>query len=116
MTQELYIELMKLGQRPFNLMETLSVLKVNPSIYWSWGVSKLIKIQNKGNEDVGLLLKVNGHHHKSWVLITLAWDDTYTVHIINRLGKTLNTYEQVYFDDLVEIIDNRIEKKADYQF
>ena len=25
------------------------------------------------------MFKVNGHHHKGWVLITLAWNDTYTL-------------------------------------
>lgn len=93
----------------FNPQETMKVLTHNIQIYWSWGVSRKHNL-----EDRGLLLKVNGHHHKGYVLITLCGNDTYTVHIISTHGNTLNTYKEVYFDDLVEIIDNRIEKIPEY--
>jgi hypothetical protein len=116
MTQEFYNKVVELGKRDFNPDGTLSVLKSNMSIFWSWGVSKLFRVQNKEERYVGLLLKVSGHHHKGWVLITLSWDDTYTVHIINNVGRVLDTFETVYFDDLVEVIDNRIEKIEDYKF
>jgi hypothetical protein len=59
---------------------------------------------------------VRGNHHKGYVFITLNWTDTYIVYIINIRGNILNKYEMVYFDDLVEIIDNRIEKVKDYSF
>jgi len=102
-------ELIPKLEMEFDMNETLQVLKYNIVIYWSWGVSKLTNIQGKG-----LLLTVNGNHHKGHVLITLAYDDTYSVYIVNRIGKILNEYEMVYFDMLVEIIDNRIERIPDY--
>jgi hypothetical protein len=116
MTLELYNQLRELGKRPFNLDETLLVLRSNRPIFWSWGVSKLLKVESQKQEEIGLVMKVNGHHHKSWVLITLSWDDTYTIHIINNVGRVLNIYENIYFDQLVEVIDNRIEKIPNYQF
>lgn len=94
----------------FNLSETMRVLTNNKPIYFSWGVSSRVNFHNKG-----LLLKVNGHHHKGYVLITLDWTDTYTVTIISTHGNIKNTYDMVYFDDLVEIIDNRIERIPEYQ-
>ena len=111
MTSTLVTLLYSLTKDTFNVKETMSLLRHNLPIYWSWGVSSVTNVSDKG-----LLLKVNGHHHKSYVFITLAFDDTYTVHIISNRGNVLNTYEMVYFDMLVEVIDNRIEKIPDYKF
>lgn len=99
------------GQRTMDPNETLKVLTRNQPIFWSWGVSKKVNLNN-----LGLILKVSGHHHKGWVLITLGWEDLYRVHIIANSGEIVNEYEGIYFDDLVEIIDNRIEKIEDYEF
>jgi hypothetical protein len=46
----------------------------------------------------------------------LAFDDTYSVHIISTHGNIKQTFDMVYFDTLTEIIDNRIEKIKDYKF
>jgi len=92
-------------EREFNTKETMQVLSCNQPVFLSWGVSKILNIQDKG-----LLLKVNGHHHKDYVLIALAWDDTYSVYILNKKGEILDTYKDVYFDILTETIDNRIER------
>jgi hypothetical protein len=100
-----------LMEREFDINETMKVLTYDSSIFWSWGVSKRLNINDKG-----LLLDVNGHHHKGSVLITLGWNDTYCVYIINNRGKILNEYKEVYFDVLTEMIDNRIERVKDYVF
>lgn len=98
-----------LMEREFNVNETMEVLTHNSSIFWSWGVSKRLNINDKG-----LLLDVSGHHHKGSVLITLSWNDTYSVYILNNRGKILNEYKEVYFDVLTEVIDNRIERIKEY--
>jgi hypothetical protein len=104
------LEILKpLCQREFDPNETLRVLRHNQTIYWSWGVTKLVNVDNKG-----LLMKVNGHHHKGYVFVTLAYDDTYSVHIISTHGNVKQTFHMVYFDTLTEIIDNRIERIKDY--
>ena len=90
--------------RTFNLQETLSILRHNAPIFWSWGVSSMINYQNKA-----LGLKVSGHHHKGMVYITLAGDDTYTVTIATTHNNIKKTINGVYFDTLVEIIDKEIE-------
>jgi hypothetical protein len=106
------LEILKpLCEREFNPKETLQVLRHNQSIYWSWGVSKLVNVDNKG-----LLMKVNGHHHKGYVFITLGYEDLYKVHFISTHGNIKDTKEGIFFDMLVEIIDNRIEKIKNYQF
>jgi hypothetical protein len=98
-------------EREFDLKETMQVLTYNQSIYWSWGVSKRLNINDKG-----LLLDVSGNHHKGSVLITLGWDDTYNVYIINNRGKIINEYKGIYFDVLTEVIDNRIERIKEYSY
>ena len=95
----------------FNPNETLSILKSNPSIFMSWGVEKLVNVNGRG-----LMIKVNGHHHCGWVLITLGWDDWYRVHILSDGGEVLDSFEGVCFDELVQIIDDRIEWVEEYEF
>ena len=97
------------GEREFNVQETLQVLTHNRMTYWSWGVSKLINMFNKG-----LCLKVGGHHHKGWVIITLSYLDTYSVYIVSNSGVVKNEYHEVYFDQLTELIDDRIERIPEY--
>ncbi len=96
-------------EREFNPQETLSVLRHNFSIFASWGVSKLANLDNKA-----LILKVNAHRHKAYVVITLAWDDTYSVYLINANGTIKKGFTEVYFDVLTETIDDEIERIPEY--
>ena len=110
--QEILMKVNALAEREFDVNECFQqVLTRNRSIYWSWGVSK-----NASVKDRCILLKVNGHHHKGWVGITLGWMDTFDVHIIKMNGDILETIKDVYVFDLVETKDNRIEKIEAYQF
>ena len=111
MTNTLVKLFKELGECEFNLMETNQLLASSGSIYWCWGTSKKFNVDNKA-----LVLKVNGHHHKGYVVITLAWNDTYTVNIVTTHGNVLNTYTDVYFDMLIEVIDNRIERVKGYTY
>ena len=98
------------GEREFNPQETLQVLTHNRTTYWSWGVSKLLNMFNKG-----LCLKVSGHHHKGWVIITLGYTDTYSVYIVSNKGEIKSEHHMVYFDELTERIDNLIERIPEYK-
>ena len=97
-------------EREFNTNETLSVLKYNPPIFWSWGATEFTNF-----EDKALMFKVNGVHHKGYVLITLAYDDTYKVYIVSNKAEVLSEYTMVYFDDLTELIDDKIERVVEYK-
>ena len=98
-------------KREFNVKETLLLLNSGKMVYWSWGVSKAYNVDNKA-----LVLKVNGHHHKGYVVITLDYDDTYCVDIVSTRGNVKTTFTDIYFEDLVNVIDNRIERIAEYHF
>ena len=105
--QELLVSVM---EREFDLQETMKVLKANIMVYFSWGVSKLSNFENKV-----LVMKVNGHHHKGLVLVSLAYNDTYTVTITSTQNNVKKTYTEVYFDMLVDIIDTHIERVGEYK-
>lgn len=95
----------------FDANKTLLVLRNNPSIYISWGVEKVVNVDGRG-----LRIKVNGHHHCGWVLITLGGDDWYRDHILSDGGEVLDSFEGVCFDELIQIIDDRIEWVKEYEF
>ena len=113
MEQKLKLKKSVLGllMNGFNTDETLSILRSNLPVYWSWGVERVFSV-----EDKGLVMKVNGHHHKGWVLITLGGDDYYRVHILTKDGEILDSFSEVCFDELVQIIDDRIERIEEYEF
>jgi hypothetical protein len=99
----------QLGKREFDPSETLNYFKAHGFLFWSWGASRFTNFNN-----LGLCFKVNGHHHKGYVFVALDWSDTFDVHIINTQGRVLNTYNEVYIDELFNVIDNRIEKIKEY--
>jgi hypothetical protein len=95
----------------FNVKETMSQLQAGGKLkLMSWG------FRNPTNfEDKGLLFRVSGFKHKGYVLITLAFDDTYTVHLLNLKCEIVKKMEMVYCDELTERIDNEVEKVQDYE-
>ena len=97
-------------EREFDFKETMQVLTHNLPIYMSWGVSSRGQMDSKA-----LILKVNGHHHKGYVVITLAWNDTYSVYLVSTHGNLVKEFQEVYFDCLTELIDNHIERIPEYK-
>ena len=98
-------------QREFNYEETLKVLKSPIQIYWTWGVERIIPV-----DETGLILKVNGHHHKDFVLITLGWNDTYTISLLDGEFNVLKSITDIYWDVLQFTVDREIEYIDSYNF
>lgn len=92
-------------------------------VFWSWGPSAFRAVKENQIQGInenylgGLLFYVRGMKHKGHVFVSLALNDTYTVSIGNvvkgqmKLKKQVN---EVYFDQLGEIIDELIEKQDAY--
>lgn len=98
-------------QREFDVNETITLLsKFNKPVFWSWGVERLLNFKNKG-----LLMLVNGHHHKGWVLVILAWNDTYSYYLLEGNKTIKKEQHEVYFDQLQYMIDKDIEYIEDYK-
>ena len=100
------------AEREFDLLETMKQLKHNMRLYWCWGVSRLANYHNKG-----LILSVNGRNLKGFVLITLAWDGTYTVRFFNtKYNEVKDKLTNVYCDELTNRIDSIIEYVPEYRY
>jgi len=99
----------KVMEREFDPQETLQWLKLHQLNFMSWGVSKMLQHQNKS-----LFLKVNGFVHSGWVMITLAWNDTYTVRLLDSDFEVFSKNTQVYCDQLCDTVDFMVESNSEY--
>jgi len=77
----------------------------------SWGANSWT-----GGNDF-LMFKVQGFKFKGIVKITLKGDDTYTIEFMTTQKRVVkHTREQVFFDEMVDIIDLYVEYTgADYE-
>lgn len=79
---------------------------INRTIVWSWGANSWTVVEN------GLAFKVQGFKFKGVVKITLTPFDTYKVEFI-KAKKVVEEYPDVYFDELINIIDAYVEYTGD---
>lgn len=98
-----------IAERSFNSTETYQLLRSNTVWFWSWGSTSF-----KSYDDKALFFTVSGYHHKGIVLITLGWDDTYTVSLLSRQWLVKKTIKGIYFDQLNDIIDIEVERRSQY--
>lgn len=86
----------------------LQILRFQLMIMWSWGFNSPTKLANNR----GLAFKVQGYKYKGWVEVIYEEGlDTFTV-ILKKTGKKV---EDVYFDELVNVIDGLVERTDDYE-
>lgn len=109
MTHDLMKQCFEYGEREFNPMETVNLLKMNGFKFWSWGANGFRNLDDKV-----LVFKVQGHHHKGYVCINLGWDDTYTIRLVSTRGNVKFKMEGVFFDMLFDILDEKIERIPEY--
>lgn len=86
----------------------LSILRSQLMIMWSWGFNSPTRLP----DNRGLAFKVQGFKYKGWVEVIYEEGlDTFTV-ILKKTGKKV---EDVYFDELVNVIDALVERTDDYE-
>lgn len=78
---------------------------LDKSALMAWGANSFCSLSETKTRIGGLSFQVNGLTHKGWVTIELDWLDTYTVILKNRNRKVVKTFEGVYCDMLIDIID-----------
>lgn len=109
---EILDKIQRLFEREFNVSETLDLIqRTNIQVYWSWGVDNILQF-----EDKGLLIRTNGFHHTGYVLIVLAWNDTYSYYLLNDDWSIKKQAKEVYFDELQYRIDKDVERLDLYEF
>jgi len=87
---------------------------INKWEYLSWGISKKAAVEFDGMAT--LALRVSGAVHKGWVFISLNEGmDCYEVRLLNvARTKVKRTLEEVYCDNLGEVLDGLIERKTEW--
>lgn len=82
----------------------------------SWGMRQLIAMNRMERFGInmrgGLKFRVSGRLHKGFVVVWLTGSDDYTVELakmVNGTFKTVSRLHGVYFDNLVDVIDGRVE-------
>ena len=89
-----------------------SILKTQPIIVMSWGVDMDTIKPVKG----GLEFHVQGFKHTGMVQIVLdEGKDLFEVHLIPDSEGEKNVIEDVYFDMLVSVIEENVEKTDNYE-
>jgi hypothetical protein len=101
--------------RDINPNETLQLLRSSQSIFWSWGATAFTVITEKGYKKA-LRFKSNGYKHKGHVYISVNGMDLYDVLLTSTMGTIVKEIKDLYFDQLVKVIDENIEKQTNYQF
>ncbi len=75
----------------------------------SWGISK--KIATEYNGKPALQIRVSGLQHKGWVIIALNYGlDCYEVYFVTVRGTVKKTLDEVYCDNLGDVLDRNIER------
>ena len=86
-----------------------SILKFQPTILLSWGIQRPVVIK------LGLRFRVNGFLHKGIVEILYnEGADLFDVYLINEDGTLKELIEGVYFDQLVDMIEQHVEWTENY--
>lgn len=101
--------------RNLNPEELMYVLRADVFRFMSWGASAFT-VDNKKNIRM-FRMKVNGHHHKGHVYIFVNGIDMYEVYLTTLQGKIVDKTdsEGLYFDQLADWIDQKIEYIPEYK-
>lgn len=87
----------------------MQILRSQLMVMWSWGFNSPIAIEN------GLRFKVQGFKFRGIVEVKYnEGSDLFDVSFI-KAGKVIKTIDGVFFDMLVETIDNYVKKTSDYE-
>lgn len=79
------------------------------TVFFSWGVSKVRYMEYKGM--ASLVMNVQGFLHKGLVVVALdEGSDTYIVYCLDDKLNEVNAQEDVYFDQLGDVIDRMVER------
>ena len=87
----------------------MNILRSQLMVMWSWGFHNAVAIEN------GLRFNVQGFKFKGTVEVVYnEGNDLFDIRFI-KASKVVKTVEGVFFDSLVELIDDYVEKTADYE-
>lgn len=87
------------------------ILKSRLSILFSWGPKGFTAIQD------GLIFHTQGYVLNGWVKIVYnEGTDAFDVSFLNNAKKVIKKVEEVYLDNLVDVIDYNVEKDGSFDY
>lgn len=109
------IDMKKASCREMDFNELISLLKSDISVFWSWGVHN-IRIDKKNGMTM-FRMNVQGNHHKGHIYIFLNGMDLFDVYLTTTQGTIKDRTDEMglYFDQLVEWIDEKVERIPEYR-
>ena len=95
----------------------LELMRYFPAIIMSWGIdNKSYRIAEDAAGNYGLQFHVQGFKHQG--LVQILYDegsDTFLYHLLSDTGEIVKTREEIYFDELVSVVDEAVEKVDNYK-
>lgn len=89
-----------------------SIFRTQLMVVFSWGFHRPTALPN----DEGLSFKVNGFKHKGWVFVKYnEGKDLFDIELRGNDMTIISVIEDVYFDQLVNVIDYAVERTDDYE-
>ena len=90
----------------------MTILFAKPNVVLSWGVCRFRVL--KGDE--GIMFHVQGFKFNGWVKVVYdEGADLFNIFYIDNKGETQKIQKGIYLDELVNTIDNEVEKTSDYK-
>lgn len=90
----------------------LSILRTQLMVVLSWGFHRPMTLP----DDKGLAFKVDGFKHRGWVFVKYNdGKDLFDVELRDNAMTIIRVIENVYFDQLVTVIDNAVEHTENYE-
>ena len=105
------LEVAKKYSRDFEPTEIMKYIQNHGNVPMSWGIENTLIIGKKI-----LSFKVNGFKFQGIVFIHLNFDDTFVINLVKDMKsyEIVETIGGVYIEDLVPIIDSKVEKTENY--
>lgn len=90
----------------------LSILRTQLMVVFSWGFHRPTALPN----DEGLAFKVDGFKHRGWVFVKYnEGKDLFDIELRDKSLNVVRDIEDVYFDQLITMIDNAVEHTENYE-
>lgn len=90
----------------------LSILRTKLMVVFSWGFHRPTALPDDG----GLAFKVDGFKHRGWVFVKYnEGKDLFDIELRDKSLNVVRSIEDVYFDQLIAVIDNAVEHTENYE-
>lgn len=90
----------------------LSILRTQLMVVFSWGFHRPTALPDDG----GLAFKVDGFKHRGWVFVKYnEGEDLFDIELRDKSLNVVRSIEDVYFDQLIAVIDNAVEHTENYE-